>query len=154
MMTPNQQAFLDMIAMSELGAALLAESDDGYDILVGSTPSHPLLFHSYADHPRIHNEKLNSDAAGRYQILGRYYDAYKKQLQLPDFGHESQDKIALKMISECHALDDIEGGRLQVAIAKCSSRWASFPGNNYQQHQQKISYLTEAFTKAGGHVSA
>ena len=35
----NRCAFLDMLAASEIGAALLAETDDGYNVLVGSTPS-------------------------------------------------------------------------------------------------------------------
>ena len=65
-MTPNQKAFLDMIAFSEIGPALLAKSDDGYDVLVGSTPDRPLLFTSYAEHPNILNAACNSTAAGRY----------------------------------------------------------------------------------------
>ncbi|TPQ32162.1 glycoside hydrolase, partial [Burkholderia ubonensis] len=33
----NRVAFLDTVAVSEIGAALLAKSDDGYNVLVGST---------------------------------------------------------------------------------------------------------------------
>lgn len=47
----NRVAFLDAIAVSEIGAALLAISDDGYNVLVDSTPSRPLLFSSYIAHP-------------------------------------------------------------------------------------------------------
>jgi muramidase (phage lysozyme) len=114
-MTDNEKAFLDMIAWSEIGPELLAVTDNGYNILVGSTPAHPVLFDSYADHPRVYNEKLNSTAAGRYQILKRMYDAYKAPLALPDFGHDSQDRIALQMIKECHALDLINGGDMVAA---------------------------------------
>lgn len=149
-MTGDQQAFLDMIATSE---GTISKGDDGYNVVVGGT-----LFHNdYVDHPRIkvYIPTLNiwSTAAGRYQILARYFDVYKKQLDLPDFGHESQDKIALQMISECHAMDDIEQGNLSSAISKCASRWASLPGNSYGQHQQKMDYLEIAFKKAGGNVA-
>ena len=49
----NVCALLDAIAWSEIGAQLLAETDDGYNVLVGSLPSKPLLFDSYADHPNV-----------------------------------------------------------------------------------------------------
>ena len=75
---PNVCAFLDTLAVSELGARLLAVSDDGYNVLVGSTWSHPHLFASYADHPRtlvpLPNLGIKSSAAGRYQFLERTWD--------------------------------------------------------------------------------
>ena len=95
-MTPNLKAFLAMIAHSE-GTSQIPGSDDGYRVLVGSTPNHPRLFDSYADHPRVLVQLrpgLKSTAAGRYQILERIFDAYKAQLNLPDFSPASQDAIA------------------------------------------------------------
>jgi hypothetical protein len=50
----NRCAFLDMLAVSEIGAELLAETDNGYNVLVGATPAHPLTFPSYATHPSEH----------------------------------------------------------------------------------------------------
>jgi muramidase (phage lysozyme) len=152
-MSPNQQAFLDMIAVSEIGSALLAVSDRGYNVLVGSTPSAPLLFHSYASHPHILNKALDSTAAGRYQILGRYADAYIRVLNLPDFGPASQDKIALEMVRECHALPFIESGLIEEAVTMCSSRWASLPGATYGQHTNKIENLLTAYEKSGGKLA-
>lgn len=150
-MTPNLKAFLDLIAASEIGPALLAVSDNGYDVLVGSTPMHPMLFDSYAAHPRIHNAAMNSDAAGRYQFMGRYWDAYRAQLRLPDFGRDSQDRWAIQLIRECHALDDIEAGRITDAVTKCRSRWASFPGAGYPgQHMNRMDDLVAAYQAAGG----
>ena len=149
-MSPNLKAFLDMIAWSEIGPALLAASDDGYNVCVGSTPAAPILFDSYATHPKRHDAATNSDAAGRYQFMGRYWDAYRQQLGLPDFGHESQDKWAVQLIRECHALDDIEGGRFDVAVGKCRSRWASLPGAGYGQHENQIAALRAAYQAAGG----
>jgi muramidase (phage lysozyme) len=155
-MSPNLHAFLDMIAFSELGPELLAESDNGYDVVVGSRPGHVQLFAPYDDHPwqrvtlTIHGKLVISTAAGRYQILGRYFDTYRMQLGLPDFGHDAQDLIAIQMIRECHAMQDIEDGAFAVAVGKCRSRWASLPGAGYGQHEQQLADLTAAYTAAGG----
>lgn len=146
----NLSAFLDMVAYSEIGAALLALSDDGYNVLVGSTPHKPLLFHDYSQHPQIHNAAMNSDAAGRYQCMGRYWSHYKLQLRLPDFGPQAQDRWAVQLIKECHALDDVLTGHLAKAVAKCSSRWASFPGAGYNQPEHRLDTLEAAYDRAGG----
>ena len=150
-MESNLKAFLDMIAWSE-GTSIIPDSDDGYKVLVGSTVKHPLLFESYADHPRIYNEDLDSTAAGRYQILKRYFDVYKKTLHLPDFGPKSQDAIALQMIKECRAIELIKNGNVVAGIIRCASRWASLPGNSYQQHTHDITELVSAFKDCGGTV--
>lgn len=152
-MTPNQQAFLDMIAVSELGRPLIAISDRGYNVIVGSTAQHPDLFSSYADHPRKLvdlGHGLYSTAAGRYQLLARYYDVYKRQLDLPDFSPASQDAIALQQIREREALDLIERGAFAAAVQRCSNIWASLPGNTYGQHQNDIAMLQEVYQQAGG----
>lgn len=149
-MTPNLSAFLHMIAFSEIGPKLLALSDNGYNVLVGSTPSKPLLFHDYSTHPQIRNKAMNSDAAGRYQFMGRYWSHYKLKLSLPDFGHQSQDRWAVQLIKECRALDDIETGHFAKAVAKCSSRWASFPGAGYNQPEHSMPTLEAAYEAAGG----
>lgn len=146
----NLDAFLTMIAISEGTEDI---GDRGYNVIVGSTPEKPILFDSYADHPRRRIELsagLSSTAAGRYQILERYYDAYKTSLKLPDFSPLSQDAIAIQMIRERQALTDVYAGRLRQAIGKCSATWASLPGNNYGQHENTLALLNSAFTGAGG----
>jgi muramidase (phage lysozyme) len=146
-MTRNQRAFLDMIAYSEIGPKLLSESDNGYNVIVGGT-----LFHDYSDHPRqsikLPRLGIKSTAAGRYQILARYFDAYKKILKLPDFSPASQDKIALQLIHECRALDEIERGDIEEAIKLCRSRWASLPGASYGQHENRLDDLLAAYELA------
>lgn len=149
----NIVAFLDLIAASEIGAELLAASDDGYNVIVGSTPSHPILFDDYAEHPRRHQDAQNSDAAGRYQFMGRYWPAYKEQLGLPNFGPLSQDKWAVQLIRECHAVALITAGRISEAVNACRSRWASFPGSGYGQHENKLDGLIAAYEAAGGAVA-
>lgn len=152
-LTPNLNAFLDAIAFSELGAQVIAESDDGYNVLVGSLPGAVHTFESYARHPGVLvalSPGLASTAAGRYQVLKRYADAYIPQLNLPDFGPVSQDAIAIQMINECNARPDVEAGYTAVALTKCSSRWASLPAATYGQHVNKLSYLLAAYEAAGG----
>ena len=157
MITKNQKAFLDMIAHSEIGAALLAKSDNGYNVIVGSTAAHPNLFASYADHPRkmiTLDGGLESSAAGRYQVLSRYFDYYKSFLKLRDFSPASQDAIAIQLIRECKALDAIELGQIELAINRCASRWASLPGqlNVYNQHINKMDDLVASYVQAGGTI--
>lgn len=148
-MNANRKAFLDMIAYSEIGPVLLAKSDNGYNVLVGGA-----LFEGYADHPRklvyLPRLKIKSSAAGRYQILAKYYDSYKALLKLPDFSPTSQDAIAFQMIKEQKALPDIDAGRFTEAVSKCKNIWASLPGAGYGQHEQNIERLRAAYVKAGG----
>lgn len=145
-----------MIGVSE-GTSIITSSDHGYNVIVGSTEAHPDLFDSYADHPRkrVYFPKLGiySSAAGKYQDEPHWFDAYKKLLNLPDFSPDSQDKIAIRQISERGALGDIEAGQLVPAINKCANIWASFPGNTYKQHVQQLNFLTKAFIDAGGTVA-
>lgn len=142
----NRKAFLDMIAVSE---GTKGRGDDGYNVIVGGE-----LFTSYADHPRklvvLNKKGLKSTAAGRYQLLSRYFDAYKKQLKLPDFSPSSQDAIALQQIREQRALPDVDAGRFDAAVQKCRNIWASLPGAGYGQHENKIEDLRKAYTDAGG----
>jgi muramidase (phage lysozyme) len=146
----NRCAFLDMVAASELTPAVIAETDRGYNVLVGSTPAYPLTFSSYATHPDILNRALNSTAAGRYQLLYRYWLSYSKMLALPDFGPLSQDRIALQQIRECNALPDIDAGNFAHAVALCSRIWASLPGSPWGQHTNAIALLQGYYATAGG----
>lgn len=146
----NRLAWGDMLAYSEIGPDLLAISDNGYNVCVGSTPEHPILFTDYSDHPHKYFDALKSDAAGRYQIMGWIFHAYKPLLNLPDFGKTSQDLIMFRLTDECHAIDDIDAGRIEQAVYKCRSRWASLPGAGYGQHENKMTALLDAFQKAGG----
>jgi muramidase (phage lysozyme) len=145
-----------MIAWSELGQGLIDASDNGFNVLVGSRPSMPILFTNYADHPRLAVQirpGLVSTAAGRYQILKRIFDHYKRTLNLPDFSPASQDKIAVQLIKECRAMQDIEAGRIELAIIRCRSRWASLPAAGYGQHENKMAALIAAYTQAGGNLA-
>lgn len=145
----NRIAFLDMIAFSEGTRDL---GDNGYNVVVGGT-----LFRSYNDHPRIRvyfpKLKVYSTAAGRYQLLSRYWDAYRKQLMLTGFTPENQDRVALQQIRECLALADIDAGRFDEAVNKCRRIWASLPGAGYGQHEQPLPVLRSVYLAAGGMIT-
>lgn len=80
-LNPQRKAFLDMVAWSEgTDNGLQPTRNHGYDVIVGGE-----IFTDYSDHPRrlvTLNPKLKSTAAGRYQLLSRWWDAYRKQLGL------------------------------------------------------------------------
>lgn len=147
----NVCAFLDLIAWAEgTDNGIQPTSDDGYDVIVGGA-----LFDSYADHPRrsvrLPALGISSTAAGRYQILSRYWDHYRAGLGLAGgFTPENQDRVALQLIRECRALDDIRVGRIEQAIHKCRSRWASLPGAGYGQHEYQVGPLLAQYAQAGG----
>ncbi len=149
----NRCAFLDMIAVSEIGKEQLSLTDDGYDVLVGSLPSKLLTFNSYASHPDVFNKEEDSTAAGRYQLLYRYWVAYKAKLNLPDFSPICQDLIALQQIRECNALPLIDSGLFAVAVRAVSRIWASLPGSPYGQGTNPLPELQTAYLASGGQIA-
>ncbi len=155
-MTENERAFLDMIAWAELGPEILAQSDDGYNVLAGSLPGMVLTFSSYHRHPGVLLDMdgraggLQSTAAGRYQLLSRYWKPYCELLGLKNFSKEAQDRIAIQQIKERRALDLVASGNIVEAIGRCRNIWASFPGAGYGQREHALDNLLAAFTAAGG----
>lgn len=151
----NVPQFLDLIAFSEGTSTSPLTINDGYDVIVWGT-SGMEVFTDYSHHPfddgrppkliRI-NPILVSTAAGRYQILSRYFTAYKASLKLSDFSPLSQDKIALQMIRERAALKPLAEGDIPTAIRLVSSIWASFPGNTYGQNPHALDHLMAQWAK-------
>lgn len=147
----NVLAFLDMIAFSEgTDNGRQATADHGYDVIVGGQ-----TYMGYEDHPRVYVSLpqlgIRSSAAGRYQLLARYWDAYRQQLGLSGgFTPENQDRVAIQQIKECRALSDIQAGRFDAAVAKVKRIWASLPGAGYGQHEQDLAVLRAIYTRAGG----
>ncbi|RTF49627.1 lysozyme [Serratia marcescens] len=147
----NLHAFLDMLAWSEgTDNGRQQTNNHGYDVIVGGS-----IFTDYSDHPRklvTLNPRLKSTAAGRYQILAKWWDAYRKQLGLKDFSPESQDAVAIQQIKERRALSLIEDGDIRQAIDRCRNIWASLPGAGYGQFEHKLDRLIAKFKDAGGIV--
>ena len=89
----QRKAFLDMLAWSEgTDNGRQKTRNHGYDVIVGRAVT------DYSDHPRklvTLNPKLKSTSAGRYKLLSRWWDAYRKQLGLKDFSPKSQDAVGI-----------------------------------------------------------
>ena len=94
----QRKAFLDMLAWSEgTDNGRQKTRNHGYDVIVGGellliTPRHPRKLIYAKPKTQINRH------AGRYQLLSRWWDAYRKQLGLKDFSPKSQDAVALQQI--------------------------------------------------------
>ena len=148
----QRKAFLDMLAWSEgTDTRRQKTRNHGYDVIVGGE----LAIYRLLRSPRklvTLNPKLKSTGAGRYQLLSRWWDAYRKQLGLKDFSPKSQDAVALQQIKERGALPMIDRGDIRGAIDRCSNIWASLPGAGYGQFEHKADSLIAKFKEAGGTV--
>lgn len=145
-MLPNYKAFLDVLSHSE---GTFDKGANGYNVLAGG-----VLFTSYADHPRIKTHLVGTStittAAGRYQILERTYDSYRKLLGLSDFSPASQDAIALQMLDEAKALDSLRAGDFDSAVLRSAHLWASLPGAGYGQRETQLPILRGWYIIGGG----
>jgi muramidase (phage lysozyme) len=147
------KACLDLIAFSEGTSTHPLTRNSGYDVIVSGVHG-PAVFTDYTKHPfedggsvvvRTGPPELISTAAGRYQLLARYWKAYKAQLHLVDYSPDSQDAVAVQQIRERKGLDMIEAGDIAAAIAACSNIWASLPGNEYGQGGKTMATLLEKY---------
>ena len=73
----QRKAFLDMLAWSEgTDNGRQKTRNHGYDVIVGGE-----LFTDYSDHPQTcHAKPKLKSGARRYQLLSRWWDAYRAQL--------------------------------------------------------------------------
>jgi muramidase (phage lysozyme) len=155
-MSDNRQAFLDMIAACE-GTA----TDEGYRALFGYTPNnHKVFDNGYITHPNVKTPFKQTDgminfstAAGRYQIIWATFVRLSNKLGTVDFTPETQDRMAVELISEDGALGDVESGNLQAAIDKCSGTWASLPASHYPQPRRDYVFAENAYVQSGGVVA-
>ena len=153
--------FLDLIAYAEGTSTSPHTQNDGYDVIVNGLDGHH-EFTDYSDHPFaggmpgivFNHAGERSTAAGRYQLLAKYFPIYKQQLHLPDFGPVSQDRIALQQIREKHAIADILGGNIESAVQKLCLTWASFPGNDYHQGGKDMAALLGHYDNLAAPVAA
>jgi len=91
-----------------------------------------------------------STAAGRYQITKGTWLRLKGILVLKNFGPDAQDDCGVQLIKEHGALDLIFAGEVAAAISKCSSEWASLPGNQAGQPQRTFAQLLNVYSSSGG----
>ncbi len=150
---------LDLIAWSEGTATSPLTKDTGYDVEVSSVNG-PAVFEGYSFHPFESKPaaivrlvpRLLSTAAGRYQLLLRYYLAYKHQLNLTDFSPLSQDLIAIQQMKEKHAVALLQANAVQEAIEALAPVWASLPGNSYGQGGHSMQALLNKWQELSQHA--
>lgn len=169
-MTPNVKAFLATIGFAEGTVASPATRNDGYDVIVTGRDGVHEVFTDYTTHPfangrasKVINSKgLTSNASGRYQIMLKDFSHYCAMLSLDDktlypdgaFSPAAQDAYALQLIRERSAIPLIEGGRIEMAIQRCSNLWASFPGAGYaNQPERPMAKMLQAYVNAGGTIA-
>jgi muramidase (phage lysozyme) len=151
--TTNRTAFLAMIGQSEVGAGLIGETDSGYNVLCGATPSNPMTFSDYSTHPDILNQALDSTAAGLYQINHPTWLTLCSQTGLSDFSPATQDAMAIQLITNKGAIADVDAGNFASAVQKCGPVWASLGYNNYGQPTNALANLQAWYQAAGGAVA-
>lgn len=146
-MSANLRAFLAVVRWCE-GTS----DENGYRALYGHLASRPKLFDSFSDHPRQYFDTPwgKTSAAGAYQFLTGTWDDARRALNLPDFSPESQDQAAVWLIQRRGALQDVESGDLDSALAKCGKEWASLPGSPYGQPTRTVDDCRRVYIAAGG----
>jgi muramidase (phage lysozyme) len=140
---PRIKAFLDTIAYAE-GTA----NPDGYRTLYSF-----LLCDSLKDHPRqvicswSNGQRLCSSAAGRYQIRQKIWDRVAPTINAQTFSPLNQDRVAIELIADCEALEDVTAGRFEQAIAKTNKVWASLSGSPLGQRTVSLPELRAWYQK-------
>ena len=125
----QRKAFLDMLAWSEgTDNGRQKTRNHGYDVVASGE-----LFTDYSDHPRklvTLNPKLKSTGWNAfYQLLSRWWDAYRKQLGLKDFSPKKSGRcgIAARLRSDS-ALPMIDRGDIRQAIDRYGNIWKTTAG--------------------------
>lgn len=128
----NVKKFLDFLGRAE-GA--------DYNTIVGGKQ-----FTDFRAHPRVvglRTAEGPSTAAGKYQIVGTTYDAVAPKLGIRDFSPDSQDKIAVELIRQKGALEDVRNGNFDAAIGKLGGTWASLPSSPYSQPKRSAEWVAK-----------
>lgn len=141
-MEDNVKKFLDFLGQSE-GA--------DYDVIVGGKER----ITDFSKHPKIvglRTAEGPSTAAGKYQITGTTYDRVAKKLGVSDFSPETQDRIALELIKERGAFEDVQSGNWEAAINKLGDEWASLPSSKYSQPKRDWAFVQKHLGISGGQL--
>lgn len=147
----NILAMLDAIAVGEgTDNERQRTNHDGYDVLVGGA-----LFTDFSKHPNIlvqvNKAGLKSTAAGRYQLLYRYWQPYCRIVGRNDFQPETQDLIAIQQMKEKGCIPYLVEGNITEAIRGRANRiWASLPESPYGQRTESWADFRRIFESKGG----
>ena len=117
----NIKAFLDLISF--------AEGNTTYKTHYGFKNK---LFNPRKEFPckRVRVWGITSSACGKFMIMDFTYWRLKEKMGIKGFSPRNQDLMAIELIKEAGAYDDILRGDIEKAIIKCSGVWASFDAGN------------------------
>jgi lysozyme len=146
-MDSNTRAFLSMLSAAEGTGA------HGYYTLFGGQP-----FLELDTHPGVRTwgewtepGKMNyTTAAGRYQITLTTWRRLAAKMGLADFSPATQDAMALELLREAGAAEDVRAGRFDAALQKVSGLWASLPYSRAPQAHRSPDFVADAYEAAGG----
>lgn len=135
----NTRAFLKLIRYAEHKR----EDDEVYYLLFGGKEK----FTNTSTHPDLKMKAwgTTSTAAGAYQILSGTWKGAKKDGIISDFTPASQDKLARWKLKTRGALQYVEAGDVEKAIAKLRNEWTSLPGAS--QSHMAMSEAKKRFEK-------
>lgn len=141
---PNVRAFIMAVRLGE------GTSDErGYNRLVGGGE-----FEGFDKHPGIRRwiERYDiwSSAAGAYQFITPTWRGLVSEWGFEDFSPDTQDEAAVALILERNALKDIMGGRIEEAVRKLRTVWASLPGSPYGQRTESMGRFLAEYDRHGG----
>ena len=125
----NVRTFLNFLSKAE-GAS--------YNTIVGGGS-----FSDFSKHPNVVGLRTAdgpSTAAGAYQITGTTYRGVAGKLGIKDFSETSQDQIAIELIRQKGALQDVANGNWEAAINKLGGVWASLPSSQYGQAKRSMEW--------------
>lgn len=125
----NVRTFLNFLSKAE-GAS--------YNTIVGGGS-----FSDFSKHPNVVGLRTAdgpSTAAGAYQITGTTYRGVAGKLGIKDFSETSQDQIAIELIRQKGALQDVANGNWEAAINKLGGVWASLPSSQYGQSKRSMEW--------------
>jgi muramidase (phage lysozyme) len=89
--------------------------------------------------------EVRSTASGRYQLILPTWEALCQKYGSRTFSPQNQDLVAIQLLAECRAYDELLAGHIAAAIDKACEAWASFPGNPYQQGGRTLGWLLTTY---------
>jgi len=160
--TPNEIPSYDLEKRIQalLTVIRVFESGSQYDALAGyvGTVPNPAMHPAFdivnfppggtyaARNGGFYNRRLNSSAAGAYQIIKGTWQNFAIKNGITSFDSDSQDQVAALILQSTGALNPLSNGNLESAIRKASVQWASLPGGTQSNHtmQQTLTAFNSA----------
>jgi len=142
----NVRAFLRVIRQGES-----VQTDDAYTLINGG--SHFSIANGWAHPWHGIPTTQGARACGAYQFLGTTWAECADKYGLPDFTPASQDEGAVGKVIDRGALDDVIGGWLESAIARCRKEWTSLPGAAENNPRWTLAKARDLYLSYGGALS-